>query len=154
VTGHSRCRNSAVCVTLIAAALVVGSPTPAQATTATLKRSLQNLLLFPVDFILSPYVATRATYNNWRASDDTDAVKIAYALPAVPWAVSVNMGASMMRGLAGALELFPGIVLVPFEADMEPLYDLSEQNAALYDSGEEGAVRVRLGVDYISPSEF
>jgi hypothetical protein len=139
---------------VLALPLVAIAPGSAHATTATIKRSIQNLVLFPVDFALSPYVATKAVYNNWRSSDDTDAVKIAYPLPGVAWAVSVNMGASMLRGVAGALEFLPGLVLIPFDADLEPLYDLAENNTALWDSGEERFMRARLGLDYVSPSEF
>jgi hypothetical protein len=143
---------------LLAAAMVVSltalAPSPASATTATIRRSISNLLFFPFDFALSPFVATRAVYKNWRASDDTPAVKYGYALPAVPWAVSVNMGASLMRGLAGGLELLPGLVLIPFDADLSPLYDLSENNPALFDTEESLPLRVKIGVDYISPAEF
>lgn len=139
---------------VLALPLVAAAPEAAHATTATLKRSLQNLFLFPIDLALSPFTGTRTVYNQWRASDDTDAVKIAYPLPGVAWAVSVNMGASMLRGVAGALELLPGIVLIPFDADLEPLFDLAENNNALWDSGEEGFMRARVGVDYIAPSEF
>lgn len=144
----------AALATALALPLSAVAPGDASATTATIKRSVQNLLFFPVDFALSPYVATRTVYNQWRSSDDTDAVKIAYPLPGVAWAVSVNMGASVLRGVAGALEFLPGLVLIPFDTDMEPLYDLAENNNALWDSGEEGFARARIGVDYVAPSEF
>lgn len=144
----------AALASVLALPLVAAAPGDALATTKTIKRSLQNLLLFPVDFALSPYVATRAVYSSWRSSDDTDAVKIAYPLPGVAWAISVNMGASMLRGVAGALEFLPGLVLIPFDNDLAPLYDLAENNNAVFDSGEGGPARVRLGVDYVSPSEF
>jgi hypothetical protein len=154
VTGLARRPKSVLLAVALVAALTALAPSPARATTATIKRSMQNLLLFPVDFALSPYVATRAVYTSWRNSDDTDAVKVAYPLPGVAWAISVNMGASVMRGLAGALEFLPGLVLIPFDADLQPLYDLSENNAALWDSEEALPMRVRLGVDYVSPAEF
>lgn len=139
---------------VLAVPLVAAAPNEAGATTATIKRSVQNLLLFPLDFALSPYVATRTVYNQWRSSDDTDAVKIAYPLPGVAWAVSVNMGASVLRGVAGALEFLPGLVLIPFDSDMQPLFDLAQNNNALWDSGEEAPLRARIGVDYLAPSEF
>jgi hypothetical protein len=154
VIGLARRPKSALLACAAVASLAVLAPSPAQATTATIKRSMQNLLLFPVDFALSPYVATRAVYTSWRNSDDTDAVKVAYPLPGVAWAISVNMGASVLRGLAGALEFLPGLVLIPFDADLQPLYDLSENNAAVFDSEEALPLRVRLGVDYVSPAEF
>lgn len=154
MTGFS-CRASTVALALgLVVAISLAAPGAAQAGTATLKRSTANLLLFPFDFALSPFVATRATYNNWRSSDDTRGVKYAYPVFGVPWMISVNLGASVLRGLAGALELLPGIVLLPFDTDMAPLYDLSENNPALYDSGEDSPWRLRVGVDYVSPSEL
>lgn len=152
--GLARRLRLAVLAFALALPLVAAAPDAAHATTATLKRSVQNLLLFPVDLVLSPYVATRTVYNQWNSSDDTDAVKIAYPLPGVAFAISVNMGASMLRGVAGALELLPGIVLLPFDRDLEPLYDLAENNNAVFDSGEEGIARVRLGIDYVGPADY
>jgi hypothetical protein len=154
VTGIARRLRLTVLAFALALPLVAIAPGSAHATTKTIKRSIQNLLLFPVDFALSPYVATKAVYNNWRGSNDTDAVKIAYPIPGVAWAVSVNMGASMMRGVAGALEFLPGLVLIPFDADLTPLYDLAENNNALFDSGEERFMRARLGLDYVSPADY
>lgn len=146
--------HAALLAAAVAAPLLVLAPSPAAASPETIKRSISNLVLFPVDLALSPYVATRAVIQNWRSSGDTDAVKYAYIAPGIPWGISVNMGASVLRGVAGALEFLPGLVLIPFEADMQPLYDLSLNNAALYSTGEEAPVTVRLGVDYISPSSY
>ena len=144
----------AVVVLGLVASIVAAAPEPASATTATIKRSAANLLLFPLDFALSPYVATKATYVSWKSSDDTKAVKYVYPVFGVPWMIAVNLGASCLRGLAGALELLPGLALIPFDADLDPIYDLSEDNPALYDSGEESAMRIKFGVDYVSPSEL
>lgn len=152
--GFARRLRLAVLASALALPLVAMAPGEAQATTATIKRSVQNLLFFPVDFALSPYVATRTVYNQWSSSGDTDAVKIAYPIPGVAWAISVNMGASVIRGVAGALEFLPGLVLIPFDQDLTPLYDLAERNNAVFDSGEEGFARVRVGIDYIGPAEF
>jgi len=154
VPGFARRLRLAALATALALPLVAVAPGAAHATTATIKRSLQNLLLFPVDFALSPYVATRTVYKQWHSSGDSDAVKIAYPIPGVAWAVSVNMGASVLRGVAGMLEFLPGLVLIPFDADLQPLYDLAENNNALWDSGEGRFARARIGVDYIAPSEF
>jgi hypothetical protein len=152
--GFVRRLRLAVLASALALPLVAAAPGAAHATTATLKRSVQNLLFFPFDLALSPYVATRTVYNQWNSSNDTDAVRIAYPIPGVAWAISVNMGASMIRGVAGALELLPGIVLIPFDTDMTPLYDLADRNNAVFDSGEEGFARVRVGVDYVGPADY
>ena len=136
----------------ILASLLVSGPGEVQAGTKTLRRSLQNIVFFPFDMVLSPIVAPKAVYTNWKASDDTTAVKIAYPIFGLVWATGVNIGASGIRGLAGLLELLPGIVLVPFKADMNPIYDLPETNQALVDTGSD-AFKVRFGVDYVSPAQ-
>jgi hypothetical protein len=152
--GLARRASSTALAFGVAAAIAAAAPEPARATTATIERSAANLLLFPLDVALSPYVATKATYVGWKSSNDTKAVKYFYPVFGVPWMISVNVGASCLRGLAGALELLPGLVLIPFKADLDPIFDLSEDNPSLYDSGEESPIRIKFGVDYVSPSEL
>ena len=139
-------------LTGVVAALVASAPGESQAGVKTLTRSTQNILFGPFDFALSPVVATKAVYTNWRASDDSIGVKIAYPVFGVVWAMSVNAGASAIRVLAGLLEFVPGLVLLPFKADMNPIYDLPENNQALVDTGSP-AFKVRFGVDYVSPPQ-
>lgn len=142
----------AACAALAAAVLGV-APGEARATTATIKRSVSNLLLFPVDFVMSPYVGAKALYTGWTSSDDTPAVKIAYPAFGLPWNIGLNLGTSLLRGVAGCLEFLPGLVLIPFKADMQPLFDLSINNNAVLDQ-EVGGIKIRAGVDYVSPSEY
>ena len=118
----------------------------------TLVRSLQNLILFPFDVALSPIVGGKAIWEKWRDSDDTTAVKWGYAPFAPIWGISVQAGASVLRGVSGALELLPGLVLLPFDAEMDPLYDLAETQPALVDQ-EAGPVKFRLGVDYLTSTQ-
>lgn len=154
MTGSARRLRFVVLVCAVALPLVALAPGSAHATPKTITRSVQNLVLFPVDFALSPYVATKSLYGRWSDSDDTPAVKYAYALPAVPWSIGVNMGASLLRGLAGVLEFLPGLVLIPFDSDMNQIFDPAENNNALFDSGEDRFARVRFGVDYVSPADY
>jgi hypothetical protein len=136
----------------LVALLVAAAPAPSHAGPKTLIRSFQNLLFFPLDFALSPFVGGKAIWEKWRDSDDSTAVKWGYAPFAPIWGNSVQAGASVLRGVSGALELLPGLVLLPFDAEMEPLYDLSETQPALVDQ-EAGPVRIKFGVDYLSASE-
>ncbi len=135
------------------ALVVTAAPQPSHATTDTLKRSAQNMLLFPLDLALSPYVSTKAVVNMWRESDDSTAVKIAYPVFGVAWAFGIEAGASLLRGVAGVIEFLPGLVLLPTDSDMKPIYELPEQQEALVDQ-ELPFMNVRFGVDYVSPSTF
>jgi hypothetical protein len=141
-----------VSLTALVVLLVAAAPATSQAGTKTICRSVQNLLLFPLDMVLSPFVATKATFDSWRNSEDTKAVKYAYAPIAPIWSTSVELGASVIRGIAGALELLPGLVLIPFDREMNPLYDLPENQPAWVDQSA-GPFKIRFGVDYVTPGE-
>jgi hypothetical protein len=132
------------------AALLLFAALPAAATPATLKRSVENLTLWPFDVALSPVTAGYSIYRNMRDIDDSLGVRIAYPVPGYAWNVMVQVGAGVLRGVTGCLELVPGLILVPFSADMDPLYDPVEENSALvnYDTP---VYRVKFGVDYTTP---
>lgn len=141
-----------VSLTFLVALLVAAVPSESHAGAKTLARSVQNLLFFPLDLALSPFVATKTTYENWRNSDDTKAVKYGYALFAPIWGFGVEAGASVIRGVAGMLELLPGIALLPFDGEMSPIYDLPETQPAWVDVGGE-AFKMKFGVDYLSAAQ-
>ncbi|MCU0669945.1 MAG: hypothetical protein MUF70_11430 [Myxococcota bacterium] len=148
---HIALRHSVLLAAVLALGIVV-APGVSHARGKTLARSMQNLILFPFDLALSPYVGGKAVFLAWKDSDDTKAVKYGYAPFAPIWGISVQAGASIIRGVAGALELLPGLVLLPFDAEMDPLYDLPETQPALVDQ-EAGPVRFKFGIDYLAPSE-
>ena len=136
----------------LAALLLVATPGTSQAGHKTLARAGQNLLFFPLDIALSPFVSAKITYDSWRSSEDTKAVKYGYALFAPIWSFSIEAGASVIRGVAGALELLPGLALLPFDAEMNPLYDLPETQPAWVDTGSD-AFKVKFGVNYLTSQQ-
>lgn len=148
---HVALRHS-IFLAVVLALLIVAAPGVSHARGKTLVRSMQNLILFPFDLALSPYVGGKAVFLAWKDSDDTKAVKYGYAPFAPIWGISVQAGASIIRGVAGALELLPGLVLLPFDAEMDALYDLPETQPGLVDQ-EAGPVRIKFGIDYLAPSE-
>ena len=52
----------------------------------------------------------------------------------------------------GAIELLPGIALLPFDGEMSAIYDLPETQPAWVDVGAEAPFRMKFGVDYLSAS--
>ena len=138
---------------LAALAVVASAPAPASASPDTLARSLSNLLFCPFDLVMSPYVAIKTVTQNWRDSDDSTAVKIAYPLPGVVWVTGVQAGASVIRGVTGALELVPAIPLAFIDTDLDPLFDPAERNEAVVDYmpwEESFPLAVKFGIDYTS----
>jgi len=155
-------RTSGLVATVVAGALLGLSPTPAEASPETLRRSVGNLLQAPLDLALAPVVAGRTLVNNLRDIDDTTPVRIAYAVPGYFWLTGVQAGAALLRGVAGGLELLPGILLLPLETDLDPLYDPADRGAALVERQNPLAesevwqynpfvsFNVRFGVTYTS----
>jgi len=120
---------------------------PSSASPATLQRSLQNVTFAPLDLALAPFVATGAVVQNLSRTDDATAVRVLYFVPGVVWNTGVQAGASLVREIAGLLEFLPGLVLLPFERDLPPLFEPAEGSPAWVD-WRSPVVHVRIGVDY------
>ena len=123
-----------------AAALVAGtllglspglSPPAAEASPETLRRAIGNIVQSPLDVVLAPVVAGRTLVRNLQDVDDTLPVQIVYAAPGYCWLVGVQVGGGVIRGIAGLLELVPGILLFPIETDLDALYDPADRGGAL-----------------------
>ncbi|MDJ0849152.1 MAG: hypothetical protein QNK04_12305 [Myxococcota bacterium] len=121
---------------------------PASASPETLKRSFQNMIFGPLDFVLGPIVGTRAVYNGLQNVDDSTSVRVAYAVPGVAWNSAVCMGGGVLRMISGILELVPGLVLLPFEADMDPLFAPADKSDALVWE-DAGDFEIKFGVNYV-----
>ena len=133
-------------VALVAGCLSLAAA-PAGASPQTIKRSIQNLTQAPLDIAAAPVVSAVTIYKNITTIGDTTAVRIFYPIPGFAWNTMVNMGAGVLRGVTGIMEFVPGLILIPFEADIDPLFDPAEDNAGLL-QWENGIYDVNVGVDY------
>ena len=128
-------------------ALALSPAPPAGATPDTLKRSLQNILFGPLDIVFSPISASRSIYNNIQDIGDSPGVRAAYLLPGVAWNIGINCGAGVIRTVTGAFELLPGLILLPFEADMDPLFAPAERSDGLVDVDTD-FLYIKFGISY------
>jgi len=147
---HSR---TLTLTTLLATGAALASllPASAQASPETLSRSVSNILFSPLDVLTSPVVAGVMIYNGLRDIDDTRGVRIAYTVPGFFWATGTNMGAGVLRGVTGMIELIPGVLLYPFETDMEPLMDPIDDGDGLVDA-ELPFMPVKFGINFMRAS--
>jgi hypothetical protein len=125
------------------------TPAPASASPETLKRSAGNILFAPFDIAVSPITAGEALYTNLRESDDPRWMKIVFPIPGYVWILGVQIGGGALREVAGLLELVPGLGLLFFDADLDPLFDPAERNESLVDL-ETPPLRIKFGVNYIA----
>jgi hypothetical protein len=133
-------------------ALPLLAATPASASPETLRRSAGNILFAPFDIATSPFTAGKALYTNMREVDDPLWVRIVFPIPGYVWILGVQIGGGALREIAGLLELVPGLGLLFFDADLDPLFDPAERNEALVDL-ETPPLKFKFGVNYVaSPS--
>jgi hypothetical protein len=109
------------------------APAPAQASPETLRRSFGNILQGPIDSLLSPITGMLTLARNLNDIDDTPAVRIVYALPGWIWLTGLNFGSGGIRTITGLLEILPGVILFPFETDIDPLFDPVVDARALFE---------------------
>jgi hypothetical protein len=137
----------------LALAMLVVAPSPAHATGETLKRATSNILMAPFDIALSPIVAAKTIVTNMREIDDTVPVRVAYALPGYVFLTGVQAGAGTIRAISGVLEFLPGLGLLFFDNDLDPLYDPVERGDALVDY-DTRFLNLKFGIDYTGASAY
>jgi hypothetical protein len=128
-------------------ALVLLVASPAGADTETLKRSLSNIAMAPLDLALSPYNGPRSVVVNIQDIEDTTGVRVFYFLPGLFWNTGLYMGAAMLRGVAGVLEFLPGLGLFFLDAELDPLFPAADNQEALVDI-ETPVMYVKFGVHW------
>ena len=132
---------------LLLLASVLALPAPAVAGTETLKRSVSNILSGPIDIVLCPITGGMATYRNIKNIDDSRGVRIAYALPGYIWMTTLFAGTSVLRTVAGFIELLPGIVLLFTDNELDPLFAPADRAEGMWE-WETPVVDFKLGIDY------
>ena len=137
------------CVLLVVTGLLLAAPLAAQASTKTLARSTSNMIFAPLDMVLSPITAAKGQIGKMRDIEDTRAVQIAYALPGYFFYTTVIIGGGIIRGFTGILQFIPGILLLPFESDLDPIMDPVDGAAAMFEYDFE-LFPVRFGLDYLT----
>lgn len=135
-----RCRTArpGVLRRVAASGLAIGllgtlAAAPAQASPDTLRRGVSNMFGGPLDMLLSPITGIMTVARNLRDIDDSTGVRVVYAVPGWIWLTGLNFGSGGIRFFTGAVELLPGVILFPFERDIDTLFDPVDDAAALID---------------------
>ena len=126
----------------------LAAASPAGASPETLKRSMSNMLFGPLDIVFAPVVGTQTVYRNLQDIDDSMWVRVVYVLPGVAWNTTLQAGAGIIRCMTGVIEFLPGLGLLPFEADLDPIFAPAEKADALVDK-DTPILNVKFGIDYV-----
>ena len=138
-----------VSLTALVVLLVSAAPGASHAGTKTLARPRRTVFFARLAL---RRVLLRRSHGTAGGAATTARAQDGYALFAPIWNFSIEAGASVIRGVAGALELLPGIALVPFDAEMNALYDLPESQPAWVDQGSE-SFKVKFGINYLTSTQ-
>jgi hypothetical protein len=129
-------------------AMLLAAVSPAAASPETLKRSMSNIIGGPFDILFSPVTSAKSVYTNLNEIDDATSVRIFYTVPGYVWNIGMSLGAGVVRTIAGVFELLPGLVLLPFKTDMDPLFAPGEKANALIDY-DTTILNVKWGIYYM-----
>ena len=124
---------------VIAAMLLSVSPAPAEASPQTILRGLGNVALAPLDAALAPVTTFIGLRQNLQDIDDSPGVRLFYPVPAFFYATSLQIGCAWIRSLSGGLEVAVGVLVLPFDTDLDPLFDPVDDADAL----------VEIDIDYM-----
>ena len=124
---------------LVAVLALSGSPTPAEATPQTILRGLGNVALAPLDAALAPVSTFIGIRQNLQDIDDSRGVRLFYPVPAFFYAVGLQLGCASIRSISGAMEVAVGVLVLPFDTDLDPLFDPVDDADAL----------VEIDIDYM-----
>jgi hypothetical protein len=139
-------RGLVLAAAVVALGLAVAAP--AGASPETLKRSVGNILFGPFDIVCAPIVGSRTVFHNIQDIDDSMWVRVVYVVPGVAWNTTLQAGSGIIRTMTGLIELLPGIGLLPFRADLDPLFSPVEKADALVDY-DTPVLNFKFGVDYV-----
>ena len=112
---------------------------PAEATPQTLLRGISNVALAPLDAALAPVSTFIGLRQNLESIDDSPGVRMFYPVPAYFYAVGLQLGCSWIRLTTGFLEMMAGVIVLPLETDIDPLFATVDDADAL----------VEIDIDYM-----
>jgi len=139
-------RGLVLAAAVVALGLAVAAP--AGASPETLKRSVGNILFGPFDIVCAPIVGSHTVFHNIQDIDDSMWVRVVYVIPGVAWNTTLQAGSGIIRTMTGLIELLPGIGLLPFRADLDPLFSPVEKADALVDY-DTPVLNFKFCVDYV-----
>ncbi len=132
---------------LACAVALSGMPSQASADASQLCRAGSNLVFAPFDTLLAPYIAGKDEYYGLTEIDDPMALKVAGAAPGYVFLLGMQVGGSLIRLIAGAFEIIPGVVTLFREEAQPPLFRSGEDAWAVF-ADQYGPCPVKIGISY------
>ena len=94
-----------------------------------LRRSVENIVLFPPELVVFPVVAGHTLRHNMQVAEYTTPQKIAFAPFGFAWLSLAQIGFGFARGVAGIVGLLPALIFVASERDPVARLSVSQYRA-------------------------
>ena len=121
--------------TALAITMTVSMATPrdALASPDTLRVAIEDIVFGAVDVVAAPVTGGVATARNLDAVSDNGFLQGLYAVPGWLGLTGLQFAQGSLRIVTGAIQLVPGIVLFPFEADVPEDFNVFRSGEKLVD---------------------
>ena len=149
-----RALRSSAALALAIGLLAVAAPQPAaaEADASQICRSGMNLLLFPFDVALSPFITAKDMYYGLTEVDDEPLIQVFVTLPGYVYLNSIQVGGALIRAIAGVFEI-PGGIAALFTGNASgALYRSQDESWQMF-SSDVGPCPIRFGTSYNTINE-
>ena len=124
----------------------------AEADASQICRSGMNILLFPFDIALSPFITAKDMHYGLTEVDDEPIIQLVSTVPGYAYLTAVQIGGSVIRLIAAMLEIPGGFVALWTGNASGALYRSQDESWNMYNA-DFGPCPVRFGVSYNTINE-
>jgi hypothetical protein len=125
------------------------APSPARADAGQLCRSLTTVALAPTDVILAPYIVYGDMYIGYTDYSDHWLALTVGTPPGIVYLHGMQLGGALVRIVAGALEVVPGLVTLFRKDSPKSLFPSLDDAWSEY-SADAGPCPIRIGAHWNS----
>ena len=144
--------SAALALALVLLGVAAPQPAAAEADASQICRSGMNLLLFPFDIVLSPFITAKDMYYGLTEVDDEPLIQVLVAPPGYFYLNSIQVGGGIIRAIVGVFEI-PGGVVALFTGNASgAMYRSQDETWQMY-SSDVGPCPVRFGSSYNTINE-
>ena len=145
-------RATVIAFALLLTGSVLAMPRDAAADAHQFCRANMNLVLFPFDIALAPFISAKDMYYGLTEVDDEIVIKIVAAGPGYVYLTFVQIGGGVIRLTAGLFEWLPGLFTIRREGTTGALFRSQDETWQMW-STEVGPCPIRFGSSYNTINE-
>ena len=149
---NALCSSAALALAVGLALAATPATASAEADASQICRSGMNLVLFPFDIVLSPFITAKDIHYGLTELDDEPIIQLVSTVPGYAYLTAVQIGGTVFRVVAALFEIPGGIVALFTGNASGALYRSQDESWNMYNA-DWGPCPVRFGVSYNTINE-